>query len=326
MAYSHLKIMDYTVDMKDESPHDVNQIAATIAGTTKTGDPFHITRTNFFPEPIVTKIGKDVKIGSASGSTHAETGILLEIMITNGLSSKEASLYVTDPTCPNCAKNTVEAGIRNVFIDSEGFEADYYQRRKDDFENMSLAIYEHAGVNVHIVDRAAQTVALMPGTSVRSIKAAFSKISIAAYEEELSPEKFKKYIHEYWGNGARDARNVFALAASHEAASGYVILSSGPEFVKGHDEAKDGAYVSDKYSYKLEPANKVMMTMARLGLTQHREFFFSSQALTSREFVDMIGAGYRRIFIGDMRKARDEYGLQALKQIQEHQILEIQSL
>lgn len=318
MAFSPLSVMQYTHDMKDESHHAVNKIAATITGTTKTGELFHITRANFYPEAIVTKIGKDVKIGNASGSIHAETALLLEVLMTQGLRSQDAKIYVTDPCCPNCAKNMVEAGITEVYIDSTGFEEDYYQRRKEDFEKMSLRIFEEAGVAVHVVNRATQ--AVEPLLKNENAKTIFSDIPVTPYDDKLNAKKFKKHVEEEWGRS--DTKRVFAIAASNSPNHKYSILSASEAFVTGHKESPDD-YVSKKYSFKLQPVNKIMMAMARLGFTPNKSFIFSSQVPTSREFVDMVGAGYRSLLVGDMKKARDKHGLKAMGQLRENNVLDI---
>lgn len=327
MPFSPLKIMEYTVNMKDDSDHGVNKIAATMTGKTKTGEPFHITRTNFFPDAILETIGKDTKIGSASGSVHAETGITLQIAMTEGEQTAGAHLYVTDPTCVNCAKNAVEAGITKVFIDSVGFspESDFYERRGQDFENMAIPIYKAAGVEVYEVNRETQKIEPRFQIEPNSICPKFSDVAIKPYEGKLSKKAFKKYITENWNNGKSAKRQVFAMA-SGGVFEGWSVLSSGPEFVAGHELQEDLSYKSEKYTYKLEPLNKVMMTMARLGMTPHKDFLFSAQVPTSRELVDLVGAGYRRIFIGDKTKARDEHGLKALQQLEDNKVIEVLSL
>jgi hypothetical protein len=64
------------------------------------------------------------------------------------------------------------------------------------------------------------------------------------------------------------------------------------------------------------------MYAARHGLTVQDEFFFSSNVPTSREQVNIVGAGIKRITIGDLRKARDPDAVKAMAQLGEAQILE----
>lgn len=325
MVFDPLKVMEHTIAFKEDSEHKQNPIAASITGTTKTGEPFQIIGTNYYPQAITAKIGKGVKIGNASPTVHAETGLLHEIIATEGKQSAGAHLYVTDPTCVNCAKNAIEAGITKVFIDTAGYDGDFNARRGDDFKYMALPMYKAAGVQVFDVDRAAQTVTKLFELPPNSIRPKFSEVAIKPYEGKLSKKSFKKYVAQQYDIKTNSKRQVFVMATGN-VFEGWSILSTGPSIVAGYDETTEKSYISEKYTAKLEPLNKTMMTMARHGMTPHKDYIFSAQVPTSRELVDIVGAGYRRIFIGNKTKARDKNGLQALKQLEEHQILEVLSL
>ena len=71
----------------------------------------------------------------------------------------------------------------------------------------------------------------------------------------------------------------------------------------------------EKYSFFQEPVNRVLMYMARHGLTLIGDYFFCSQVPTSREQVNLVGAGISRITIGDLTKARDPSALEAMRQL-----------
>ena len=63
------------------------------------------------------------------------------------------SITVTDPLCPNCMKNIIDAGVRTVYIDSEGLNKAFYRRREADFKRMSMKLAELAGVEVFLLNR-----------------------------------------------------------------------------------------------------------------------------------------------------------------------------
>src|SRR5690606_7708262 len=112
-----------------------NKIAATVFGHDLAGKPFSVSRTNFWPAAIANSIGTEDDIGDSSGTIHAETAAILAASHTAG-----AALCVTDPFCPNCAKNIAEAGIKTIYIDHKGFDKDFATRRGGDFQNMSMRI------------------------------------------------------------------------------------------------------------------------------------------------------------------------------------------
>ena len=140
--------MQKAVDIVNTSQHPTNKIAATLFGQDHEGQVFSVSRTNYWPEPILKKIGTTQRIGNSSGTIHAETACIMNAPCTEG-----ASLCVTDPFCPNCAKNMAEAGIKTVYIDHKGFNKDFVARRGDEFENMSMYICESAGISVYEIRR-----------------------------------------------------------------------------------------------------------------------------------------------------------------------------
>ena len=112
MTASPFDEMQRAVDIVGTSPHPANKIAATVFGLDTTGQPFSVSRTNCWPQSIADRIGMDADIGDSSGTIHAETAAIFAAPVTAG-----AALCVTDPFCPNCAKNIAEAGIRTIYID-----------------------------------------------------------------------------------------------------------------------------------------------------------------------------------------------------------------
>jgi deoxycytidylate deaminase len=57
------------------------------------------------------------------------------------------------------------------------------------------------------------------------------------------------------------------------------------------------------------------MYMARHGMASAEGYLFCSQVPTSREQVNLVGAGIKRITIGDPQKARDLNAIDAMRQL-----------
>lgn len=76
-----------------------------------------------------------------------------------------------------------------------------------------------------------------------------------------------------------------------------------------------------KYSFIMEPVNRLIMAAARHGLKIENEYLYSSRVPTSREQVNMAGANLARIHIGDLTDCRDHDGLQAMQQLKQAEII-----
>lgn len=91
-------------------------------------------------------LGPKIKIAERSLYVHAETRALLHAR----RSTRGATLLVTDPFCPNCAKQIAWAGIARVIIDPHGFDKPYHHKNSEAFTNLSHAILAWAGVAVFV--------------------------------------------------------------------------------------------------------------------------------------------------------------------------------
>lgn len=148
MTVSPFDAMQMAVDIVNTSAHPTNKIAACVFGTTLSGEPFAVRAVNHWPDVIVDKLGRDIDIGDASGTVHAEMSCIIAAPATSG-----ASIAITDPFCPNCAKNIAESGIKTIYIDHKGFDKDFAKRREDEFIDLSLRIVERAGIRVCMIHR-----------------------------------------------------------------------------------------------------------------------------------------------------------------------------
>lgn len=306
--------MQRAVDIIQQSKHATNKIAATLFGTDSDGKSFSISKTNYWPELIQSHIGHDTRIGNSSGTIHSEVACILAAPLT-----KDASLCVTDPFCPNCAKNMAEAGIRNIYIDHKGFSKDFARRRGSSFEGMSMQICARAGINVYELWREKERIVpilevdktyLPPQDNPAEVEP-LNKLSLA----DLIKTKEKKYYGRSYAIAIAENTDgeKYSLTARAHPAIGY-------SMDKDREEIR---YPDSKYSYMLEPINRLLMNAPRAGLSIIDGQLYCSQVPTSREQVNLVGAGITKIHIGDKTKARDAHALKAAQQLSEHHIIEI---
>lgn len=315
MTLSPVDAMQFAVDIVGTSPHEKNKIAATIfKGNT------HFSSTNIWPSAIAQKIGTSTRIGSSSGTIHAEVNCLLNF----SLPTEGASLCVTDPFCPNCAKNIAESGIKNVYLDHKGFEKDFNLRRGDEFGSMSLRIIARAGINVFQVwrkENRIEPIHIAPKDFVppqdNPIK--FEKTSLHPNLYALNTIiASTQVIHKRWGCAlANDGNgNIYFLVASAHPAIG---------FTKSND-AETISHNEGKYSFYLEPLNRILMGAHRYGLELIDGLIWSSQVPTSRELVNCVGAKIKTICLGTDEAARDEDAIAASRLLAEHDVMQFISL
>ncbi|PZO88706.1 MAG: deoxycytidylate deaminase [Micavibrio aeruginosavorus] len=305
--------MQAAVDIVGGSAHETNKIAATLYG-----DGFSLSRTNYWPEPILKSFGKDTDIGNSSGTVHAETSCILQA----GRAVEGATLCITDPFCPNCAKNIVEAGIKKIYIDHKGFDKDFFHRRSGHFETLSMRICEKAGVSVYQLWRKDERTAAIHAAPIGYEPQEDSPV-YTENVESLSESIFQDVIARAF---KFHEKRKFALAFAKEGNGNIVSLTARGHAVTGFtmNDPNDIAAienVQDKYSLFQEPVNRILMHAARHGLTLCAGYLFASQVPTSREQVNLVGAGIDRITIGDVRKSRDAHALTAMAQLSDAKII-----
>jgi deoxycytidylate deaminase len=298
-------LMQQAVDAVAESEHPTNKIAAAIAGKSTDGKDFAIAAHNFWPVPIKAKIGTETDIGNSSGTVHAETACLLQAPMTDN-----SAMFVTDPPCPNCVKNMTEAGVKTLYIDHKGFDKDFALRRGEDVRDLSLEICKKAGINVFKIfrkeKRVENIVHIVPGYMPVIEKRARAEIL-----QEPSSEEFFKILIEKERAHYKD--RPFAVALAADALSKITMVSAEIHAVAGFT-AKT-ASIASKYDLLLQPVHRVLMTAARYGLKIQNGFIYCSRVPTAREQVNLVGSGINNIYLGNDETARDEYGLQAVKQL-----------
>lgn len=304
--------MQKAVDIVNTSLHPTNKIAATLFG-----DGFTVSKTNYWPDRILNVFGKETDIGNSSGTLHAEVACILSSPVTEG-----SSICVTDPFCPNCAKNIAEAGIKTLYIDHKGFDKDFASRRGSHFENMSMQVCERAGISVYKVHRKEERLipileipeGYTPPNDAPVIVSIMDRIDDEIFADMIADARTNMGGHKFalsLGTG-RNGETIALCARSH-LAIGY----------SKRIDAEELREDSGKYSFVLEPVNRILMNAARLGLRLNPDYLYASSVPTSRELVNVVGAGFTAMQIGDIHQARDEDALHAIKQLFNSQILKI---
>ncbi|GJL85127.1 MAG: hypothetical protein DHS20C02_09020 [Micavibrio sp.] len=312
MTFSPYELMQQAVDIVGDSPHPTNKIAATIAGKDKDGKDFSLSRTNFWPEEIREKIGAETKIGNSSGTVHAETACILSAPVT-----ESAALFVTDPPCPNCMKNIAEARIKTLYIDHKGFDKDWAQRNEDNFEHMSMRIAEHAGISVYEIWRKEEKLVPILEVSKGYAPVIEKPLQLESHEGDISSEVFLEFIKR-----KDHADEPFAMAFAHDSVGNRYALNATPHPAIGYT-SKSMDKPEGKYSFILQPINRLIMSAARYGFQIDADYLYSSRVPTARELVNMVGAGITTIHIGDREDSRDENGPEALKQLQDAETIKV---
>ena len=281
------KYMQMAVEAAQTSTHPTSKVGACLV---KNGQ--EIARANFWPEAIRGSIGTDVKIGSSSGTIHAETACLLECSVA----AAGADMFSTDPSCPNCTKNMAEAGVRHLYIDHKGFEKYYAKKRMQDFEDISLAICRAAGMGVSHVYR-----------KDKRVEEIVAESDVPAFLDFIMPQE------------GDDAGAIWSAYLNHyerpERPYAAALCKRGNEFIILQTPRRDGGEPSkgSKYNFNMQPLTRLLMIAAREGLAIMPDYIYSSRVPTSRELVNFVGGGYATLTIGDVDDARDETAFAALR-------------
>ena len=310
-----VQMMEKALEIVPQSPHPTNKIAACIWNPDNPSE--FVTKTNSWPSFIEDKIGRDKRIGNASSTIHAETNMIFSAPFpTEGTYAS-----VTEPLCPNCAKNIAEAGIKRIYIDQNGFDKDFFNRRGNEFTEMSMRIFEHAGISVYAITSEGRIKSILEINE--NYQAPNDHPIIANEIDTVSNFIFETKIsdaHNTYGDKkfsvcfAKDPLGtVFCISATSHVVEGFTVTDS--------EQVEQLLNEPGKYTYIQESLNRTLMYLSRKGLTLVDDFLYCSEVPTSREQVNMVGAEISIISIGDRTKSRDEHGFLAKELLSEKKII-----
>jgi deoxycytidylate deaminase len=309
MSFDPFSAMQAAVDIVNDSPHDTNKIAAAVFGRDQAGTPFCHAAFNHWPAPIAAHFPTHAQIGNSSGTVHAETVCILAAPVTEG-----AQICVTDPFCPNCAKNIAEAGIKHIYIDHKGFMKDFAERRGSDFERLSLAVASHAGIAVSVVYRKEGKInplVVIPPEAARQGPLPLTLTPAGSFDPAALIAAAR----------AIPDTTPFAVAHVTDTKGMPHILISTAHASAGYDDQDKPT--GTKYTTIMEPVNRLMIGARRLGVRIDPQLVVSSRVPTAREQVNMVAAGLTRLHILHPEQARDPSGIQALQQLVTAQIINL---
>lgn len=302
------------------SPIPVYKIAALIDCKDMMEHEFTVMRTNHWPNIIREKIGIKNKIGNASPTLHAETAVIL----ASSHAVEGADLYITDPLCPNCMKNIVEAGIKRLFIDVGGFQRPYYKNNNHHFDGLSMTIAQRAGISVFAVNTLKEEI-----TTLFEAKKGYTPPNDSPIEiEPIQTESAAVFDDIIDRMSLLHKQRKHAVALVKDDLENKYALIARSHMVIGHtaEDVEDIPLISkapgEKYSLIQEPINRLMMYMARKGYKLIDGYLYCSVVPTSREQVNLVGAGIERITIGDLQRSRDDDSLRAMESLKKANILQ----
>ena len=311
-----LKMMDAARNSAHLSPHPTNKIAAALWHSDYSDKA--IIKTNEWPAKILEHFTADQQIGNSSGTMHAETNAIINATFpTDG-----ASICITDPFCPNCAKNIAEAGIKNIYIDEAGFDGDFFKRRGGEFESMSMKIAQNAGINVYAIDKKSQKIRTILNIDSDYVPPIDSPLEI----EQITNHTEGTFQEIISSATKKHQQRKVSIAFVTDNDGNYLCLTSRAHVVVGYtmydpEEALTLLTPIGKYSFIQEPVNRMLMNISKYGYELNRDFFFCSQVPTSREQVNLVGAKISRITVGNIQKCRDRFGLKAMEMLSSTKIL-----
>tara|TARA_B100001179_G_C18598140_1_gene408377 strand:- start:730 stop:1683 length:954 start_codon:yes stop_codon:yes gene_type:complete len=309
--------MQNAVDIVNESPHPVNKVSACLfLGENK------VCSTNLWPDKIDKELGREVRIGNSSGTVHAETACIFK----SDDATDGKSIAITDPFCPNCAKNIVEAGIKYAYIDHKGFEKDFWGRRAGHFKNMSMEIMARGGVSVYEVNRKNKEITTIYEPSPSYVPAEDSPVEI---EPETKSETAFQLVITH--KSALHYNRKIAVALAQSSSGDIFSLAVRGHAVIGYSMQKDSdidhmMQETGKYSFMQEPLNRLLVYAKRKGFKILDNYIYCSQVPTAREQVNFLGAGYKKLVIGDFFRSRDQSGIKAKTLLEKHRLIEFNAI
>lgn len=287
--------MQHAVDIVHDSEHNKNKISACLVK-----DDAWITRTNYRPEILKNQFPPDIKIGNSSQFLHAEVACIFDAPFpTDG-----ASLYVTDPMCPNCAKAIASAGIKHVYIDHKGLEKDFARRRQIDFDGLSLPVMEQAGIEVYILYRKEEKLEALHSDI------ATNPVNNTDIETVVSPLPLKGFAHEYstesrsWAMAQTDSKTILIV----------------PE------DVRDIPHDNNKYRATTDPINRLLFYCSRYGIAIQNQTIITNLSPSSRNIVNAIGYGIRTIKHISTNSDHDPQSDTAIATVKKHDMIEIDKL
>lgn len=306
--------MQDAVDVVLTSEHETSRVAACLFDTAHSA-----VTINMRPECLKTHFRWDDRLGASSQFIHAE---LAAIASFKG-NLRGSHLCVTDPFCPNCAKNITEAGIRTVYIDHKGFQKDFIARNGDEFQSMSMLIAEKAGISVYVVNRKEGSVSpiLSHSAQTRPTPSAIEFFDIdQGMKIEDAVMTFKKRF------GGRDAWTVAFVREADGSPRGLLVFEALPPGITPEDFRTRGESDTGKYRFPIDPLTRLLITARRMGFTFLDPRIGCACVPSSRALVNALGFGVQGLILASELCDHDPSGADVLKIFKDKTLLTVERI
>ncbi len=306
--------MQSAVDVVLGSEHDTSKVAA-CAFHPAHPEAAPVASMNMRPETLKAHFPWDARIGASSQFIHAELAALLRF--SGPL--RGAHICVTDPFCPNCAKNLAEAGVRSIYIDHKGFQKDFIARNGDEFKTMSMLIAEKAGISVYEVNRKAGTVTPLSAQSALT-RPAMGGIEFFDIEDGMTLEAAMAMFRTRLG-----ARETWSLAFVEEADGaprGILVFEALPPGITPEDfRTRQGD--TGKYRFPIDPLTRLGLAIKRMNMTLRDKRVGCARVPSSRALVNAMGMGISSLLLASSLADHDVSGPVALETLKAKGILTV---
>ena len=305
--------MQYAVDIVNDSEHIKNKIAACLFT-----DNQWIARYNQRPAMLADHFTPDVKIGQSSQFLHSEVACIFDANFI----TEAASLCVTDPFCPNCAKAICEAGITHVYVDHKGLDKDFAKRRGDDFESLSLLMMEKAGIPVSIIYRKEGRLEPLIAPPVLTRKGSAQGIEFFDWDGAMN---LADYLDKFRKRQQHTAWTIAKIRETDGSQTGILVFEELTSGLTPHDYAEKRHY-SEKYRFPVDPLNRLMFFAKRKGFEIIDNAVACNLYPASRALVNAAGLGLRNILVGEISPDHDIQSMEAGDLLQKNGVLTINTV
>lgn len=229
-----------------------------------------VTRNNLPPVFEKVFLPKD-KIGDSGPTIHAEI-----FALQSGVSCEGLSVAITDPPCPNCTKQLIMSGIKNIYILEAGFSQGMWYNSVDEsrvarkryFHEVSLALAKYAGLGVFVIGADGRIVETLC-TYVEK-KPSMSGANSASYAF-IKKDETRLYEQYTYGMDSKAAAGIRAK----------------------FEDVDDGL----RYRLMIDPLSHLLSHCARHGKNLAEQEIYISEIPTSRCIVNAVGSGVKRLSV-----------------------------
>ena len=304
-------------NLENQSSSSDYKIAAKLHGVGPDGTIISISSPNIKLRVLKRALDENGTIGGASDTIHAETAVIRSAPVTEG-----TDLFVSDPLCPNCMKNAIEAGVARIFIDQRGFDKKWYQNRQDYFDHISLKFAECAGVDVYNVDLENRDIKSLTSHKGKRKTAQDDSSHIIYIDRRADIVSFIEESKKIYGDRA------FALSTGRDSDGRQVLIRTAEAFTNGLSESdqdvidKMKAYNHDqKYRIKNDPVTRLLMASSKYGISLRGSDMYCSHLPSARCQINTVGYGMDTIRIGQIQENTSTDDLDAAYALHRHGIL-----